>query len=866
MKIKNPTYKHDLLDKLLAAIKKRRFVLLALFVTYNLLLGGLLVSLFYSEVSPARRQRMIDRFTAYLPFGAAAAQEEDPLKDLPAVPEELQLTFASDGLEQLAAVRQRALAKGILDGDEANRVEVSVVSQGQTYPATAGLAGYAPEFWEDQDQWALEVTAQDDRQILGMRHFALYPPATQGYLDEWLVHRLLAYNGLHALQRDLVSVDAGQGGSRIYALSEMIGDRFDNSRELDGPILNLFELLNGAAASDDPQVQNVLARFDEFRHKKRSVAEVFDLGQLATYFALAELLGNRGMTDLDQVQFYLNPQSSLLEPVIHGEAAIGSLGDTGFQGGGKQMIIDGVQPEDAADWSCKLWQHCLFADPAFFRAYVADVLRFSEGAYLQEFLNSDGRLFYQKQKILQRELPGFAPASLQQLQLNQEYMQRALRPVKQIHAYYNRPESNQEQLLLSVCNIYNLPVEVLGADIGDSIQLNVPGNSVLIQGNIKMSPVPVKDIVFSMPAGVAFADSMLSGIRVHYRTWGLERVLNEVVIPYALIDEELLENDLIRQKPNVGDFAFLEVDEVKREIRFKPGRHTLDRPLKVPAGYRLMAGPDTRVDLVTRANILSYSPLYLKGSEEAPVVFTSSDSTAQGVIVLNAGGESELQYVEFYNLSVPAQSGYSLTAAVSFYESPVKIDHCLFESNRIGDDYLNVIRTEFTVSNSVFSNTNSDAFDGDFCKGSFHNMRFFNSGNDAIDVSGSDISLENVEIVGVGDKGLSAGEDSRMEGRNITIREAEIAVTSKDLSSVHIKDVRIVDCRIAYTTFQKKSEFGPAGIFVDGKSELSGKIEIPYLIEHQCQMTLAGEPVKSSIDVEHVKQVLYGVKFGKASK
>ena len=105
-----------------------------------------------------------------------------------------------------------------------------------------------------------------------------------------------------------------------------------------------------------------------------------------------------------------------------------------------------------------------------------------------------------------------------------------------------------------------------------------------------------------------------------------------------------------------------------------------------------------------------------------------------------------------------------------------------------------------------------------------------------------------------------------MEGSDIVIRNGEIAVTSKDLSTVTIDKIEIQDCKIAYTAFQKKSEFGPARISIKGRSTISGYVEIPYLIENKSSMTLEDRIVKSSVDVDQVKQVLYGVKYGKSSK
>ena len=92
-----------------------------------------------------------------------------------------------------------------------------------------------------------------------------------------------------------------------------------------------------------------------------------------------------------------------------------------------------------------------------------------------------------------------------------------------------------------------------------------------------------------------------------------------------------------------------------------------------------------------------------------------------------------------------------------------------FYNNRIGDDYINIIRSNFHIENSHFEETNSDSIDIDFSKGSIINSKFLMSKNDAIDFSGSNVNIENIYIFGSGDKGISVGEGSILRAKNIKI-------------------------------------------------------------------------------------------------
>ena len=138
---------------------------------------------------------------------------------------------------------------------------------------------------------------------------------------------------------------------------------------------------------------------------------------------------------------------------------------------------------------------------------------------------------------------------------------------------------------------------------------------------------------------------------------------------------------------------------------------------------------------------------------------------------------------------------------------------------------------------------------------------FINLGNDAIDVSGSDIKITNVTINKAGDKGLSAGENSKMTINNVTINNSEIGLAGKDLSIVEGKNLTIRNNKLAFTAFKKKPEFGPSHIKLT-KVKLDS-VETIHLIENKSSLHFNG---KEATTLKNVKSKMYGVEFGKSSK
>ena len=346
-----------------------------------------------------------------------------------------------------------------------------------------------------------------------------------------------------------------------------------------------------------------------------------------------------------------------------------------------------------------------------------------------------------------------------------------------------------------------------------------------------------------------------------YSTFIRRIIQYESIFSWRYLNTDFIENDFIRQPPNINEFDFLTINEETKVIFFEPGEWNLRKNLIIPMGYKVFAVEGLRLNIYNSAKILSYSPLKFIGSEDNPISICSPDSTGQGIVVMNANEESSLEYVIFDNLSNPSQSGWELTSAITFYESPVKISYCQFSHSR-AEDALNIFRTEFEINYTLFSEIMSDAFDADFANGKITNSSFIECGNDAIDISGSIIELNNIFIDGIGDKGLSAGENSQITANLIEIKNTEIAITSKDMSNIIIEDIKLENNTIGFTVFQKKAEFGSASIIATNLE--MNEIKIPYLVETQSTLVVDGKTIEASR--ENVKDILYGVEYGKSSK
>ena len=161
-------------------------------------------------------------------------------------------------------------------------------------------------------------------------------------------------------------------------------------------------------------------------------------------------------------------------------------------------------------------------------------------------------------------------------------------------------------------------------------------------------------------------------------------------------------------------------------------------------------------------------------------------------------------------LSAPSYDCWSLTGAITFYESPELIEDCHFSDNQRGDDLVNLFRSPFVIRDSVFERTIADALDIDFSDGEIHRLEIRKVGNDAIDTSGSRVEIHDVVIDQVDDKDLSFGEASNISLEDVSVRGARIGMTSEDLSEVRVARVSISNSEIGVAVYQKKPNTAPA--------------------------------------------------------
>ncbi len=604
--------------------------------------------------------------------------------------------------------------------------------------------------------------------------------------------------------------------------------------------------------------ENAKTRLDLFRRQQADASEIFDPERTGLFIALADLFGTRHIFFPHNLHFYYDPLSARLE-------LVGSDFDAGAYQRGPAGSISRTLRRNIDYTSIASFMGNMNRDPAMHRAYREGLKKVSEPGYQEALAKDLEPEIHNMGSVLAAQF-GDAGFSWAPLYRNQAFLQATL------VGYGPWPKNPTEQpqaarvlflgvegstLKLALANRFPMRLEVDEVVIGSGNErISLIGKSWI--PGLKPGEQPTyKTAEFSLPAGVAWKDTWKFRVAVNFKESGTSNTYVEQAFPAHAGDVALLESDaLLARTPFAPPAGWLD-DHGAWVI--PAGTSRISKTLVIPEGTRLKAGPGSRIVLGPGASLISRSPLEWLGSAAAPVV-VEAEKGGGGVAVLFGGDGSKLDQVQFKGLSNPVMRGTAFTGAVTFYRAQLEASHCSFEGARC-EDSLNLVETHFQVSDSEIKNSFSDAVDTDSSWGSFVRIKVSNSGNDALDFSGGHLSLSDIEIQGAGDKGISAGERTEVEGSKIRMRSGEIGLASKDGSHVKLDGLSISQFKLGFAVYQKKKDYSPGWATI--RSATLEQLKTPWLVESGSSLEVNG--AKAPSDDKAVRERLYGVDYGKAS-
>ena len=821
--------------------------------------------------------------------------------------EKLTIDIGFEEYEKLRYKQDQAIKTGFLLSNDEDFVPAKIRYDNKEIRVNIRLKGDEIEHLSG-DTWSFRVKLRDDETLEGMRTFSLQKPRTRNYLHEYIFHKALAREGIIALRYDFVEVSINGKNKGIYAIEEHFDkelieynerregvivkfnediwyqdliERGENSpnanikrkgftevfptnagnisyneedwKETDyfnDPIFysSFIDIFKPNQVSQDPlkmqQFEEANALLNSFRQGKLSTHEVFDVEQMAKYFALVSLLGSEHAAEWNNIRFYYNPVTMKLEPI----------GFDGNSGSPNYNLINNYFPECIEDLgdNCSInnpnYYDLLFKDKIFFERYIEELEKLSEQEYLDNLFIEVGEELEAKKMVIHKSEPYYS-FSKEVYYQNQQRIEEIIKPINGIRSNFEGQDRAGGIVVLSVGNLHFAPIMIDYLEYQN--QSFFPNERIILQPRRSQGNIEMKVSTFNMPNSFIWKEEMQRDISLHYHVIGSTKGSSSPVLMNSALNLDSARNSIFDPETKNG-LEFVDINEQLKQITILNGEWDLDKNLYIPEGYTFYIESGTTVNLINRAVIISSSPVNFIGEKENPIVITSTDGTGGGIVILQAKEQSYLKNVIFSHLQFPKKERWELTGSITFYESPVDLDNVHFIDLK-AEDGLNIIRSQFTIKDSLFEKSYSDCVDVDFSDGVVENVKLLNCGNDALDFSGSNSNISSVIIQKQGDKGISAGEKSKIIASNANIDGGYICIASKDNSELLIKDSYLSNCKYGFTAYQKKPEFG-AGVIKTVKVKTS-KINNVKFIEKKSSFMIDNNLYMG--DKENVYDTLY---------
>lgn len=765
--------------------------------------------------------------------------------------------------------RRKAFENAILQTSDNDWVKGIVVDYDKAMKAKMRLKGdWLDHLWGDK--WSYRVKMRKNNTFNRLRTFSLQTPKARGLLLEWLTHQLYHKNDVLTTRYGFIPLMLNEQPRGIYAWEEHFVKQLPEwNKRREGPIVKF---------SEDPfwQIQKISKKqkkwltfpfyqtaviipfgqsrtvknpvlynqflvaqklMYQYKTQQKTPSEIFDVNKLAKYYAMLELTHARhGMTWHNQRMYY-NPVICKLEPIAFDGYTEHLELDLTINDNVAYRAITQKEPVLLYDYLI----YDLFTDSIFIDKYLYYLESYSKPDFINSFLGTMEQEASHYDSLLKLEFPNYHYDN-KLLAKSAEAIRKYLPELKIIisdnlsydeftfnlqHDVYNKPkifentpeffvnsyteQKSGDSLIVSIHNYYPDKLVFIGTGIGKKLITDY----FIDEANILAYESGMNGQLLTLTVDT-------SANHLFFLADGNMDAYSIPILPWPYPDGITPQQELW-DKVDMNNEFFEKISG--NNIYVRNGSFTIDEPIIIPDGYNVHFSAGTNINLINNALIISYSPVFMIGTKLNPVVITSSDYTGNGFTVLQAEGKSELNNVIFEKLNTLDYNSWALTGAVSFYESDVSIKNTKFYRNQC-EDALNIIRSEFSLSNSSFDYIYGDAFDGDFCIGEVTNTSFTNIGNDAMDFSGSDILIKNSKVIDAKDKGISGGEESKVVVMTTVIQNSNIGIASKDLSIVEVIDSKIENCNYGLVLLQKKPEFGPSEIQLKNTPLLNSKVEM----------------------------------------
>lgn len=255
-----------------------------------------------------------------------------------------------------------------------------------------------------------------------------------------------------------------------------------------------------------------------------------------------------------------------------------------------------------------------------------------------------------------------------------------------------------------------------------------------------------------------------------------------------------------------------------RTVRVGPGVVEIEARALTEAETTVIFEPGTTVKLGEGVSLNFHGKVIAEGTPEQPIRFEPlTPGKPWGVFALHGHGTagSRLRHCSWDGGSTDTINMVLRTGMVSIIDSTdIEMSNCFVGVNHVGDDALHWgYITGGEIRDCVLRGARSDAFDLDICEQvTIVGCKFYESGNDALDLMTSKIRIERCEFFDCGDKGVSVGEGTFLDLFDSQFHRCLIGMEIKDRSVATVDAASTWrDCVTGINLYRKNPRYGLGG-------------------------------------------------------
>lgn len=699
----------------------------------------------------------------------------------------------------------------------------TITFDNRKYKTNIRLKGDRSIHFRDKETSSYKFNLKNNLTLNTANIFALQKPRIRNYLHEWVFHEFLSLGGLITIQYDFFDVYINGKYYGYYAFEENFGKiLIEKNKRRYGPIFSLFEEFE---LEDDKKIKfevydkkywnkqeniNLLkvanSKLKSFINNEMNLDQVFDLEKWAWFFAVTDMGYTYHGALTKSVKFYYNPVIGKFEPIgydghrlvpnfykSHQTKYFPDLNDIIFnKNKNNRSFAPSVESAFFYDKDNKV-------NYEFYDLYLNALKKITSKKFLNKFFNDRKKFINKYSSGIYNDNYVYDYNSDRQSGIGIYYFNE--------NEYYRRASQIRQILKPNISKIFVIENKNY-FEIESNYFYNYNFDQITFDCETKM--IKIKSEI---------KDKLLISKDERFKDLNCKKVIFINKLDNVSFEKNINKHNLkMKLDSDSQDKKFLKFFKEKNNIiELREDNTIIDETIILPKKKILKIFPGQKIFLINNAYLVSKSPAIIGGYGKRTIITGNDDNFGGGLIVETTNKKSSIINTDIKNLNGTSVKDIFedkiIYGAINFINSNVKIDDVVFENIK-SEDAINIITSKFFIKNTNFKNISSDAIDVDFGNGKMQNLSFENIKNDAIDFSGSQANIEELYFKEVGDKLVSAGEQSYIQLNKINGSESNVGLASKDKSTLIAKDIEFNNINYPFVAYTKKNEYGGANLYL----------------------------------------------------